>query len=54
MGAGASGSEDLPRKFAAYELADRFRLEDGRVFLSGVRRSPGCRSTSCASTAAGA
>ena len=36
MGAGASESE-LAAKFAAYELADRYRLEDGRVFLSGVQ-----------------
>ena len=36
MGAGASES-DLAAKFAAYELADRYRLEDGRVFLSGVQ-----------------
>jgi indolepyruvate ferredoxin oxidoreductase len=28
---------ELPAQFAAYELADRFRLEDGRVFLSGVQ-----------------
>ena len=36
VGAGASESE-LAAKFAAYELADRYRLEDGRVFLSGVQ-----------------
>jgi indolepyruvate ferredoxin oxidoreductase len=28
---------ELPAQFAGYELADRFRLEDGRVFLSGVQ-----------------
>ena len=27
----------LTERFATYELADRFRLEDGRVFLSGVQ-----------------
>jgi indolepyruvate ferredoxin oxidoreductase len=28
---------DVARRLPAYELADRFRLEDGRVFLSGVQ-----------------
>ena len=28
---------DVPANLADYELADRFRLEDGRVFLSGVQ-----------------
>ena len=28
---------ELPAQFAGYALADRFRLEDGRVFLSGVQ-----------------
>lgn len=29
--------DSLDARFAGYELADRFRLEDGRVFLSGVQ-----------------
>jgi hypothetical protein len=30
-------SHQLAARFAAYELADRYRLEDGRVFLSGLQ-----------------
>ena len=36
VGAGESEGE-LPAGFAGYELADRYRLEDGRVFLSGLQ-----------------
>ncbi|MBA3400308.1 MAG: hypothetical protein H0U01_10130, partial [Acidimicrobiia bacterium] len=33
----SEGDESLRRQLDAYELRDRFRLEDGRVFLSGVQ-----------------
>ena len=33
-----------------YELTDRYRRDEGRVFMSGSRRSRGCRSSSCGPT----
>ena len=36
VGADAADA-DLDARFAGYELADRYRLEDGRVFLSGLQ-----------------
>ena len=32
-----AGEDDLATRLATYELADRYRLEDGRVFLSGLQ-----------------